>query len=194
MKSNLYKQTKACIKTVFERYDKIVFCKNCKYYDAEFKGKGFGDCTICGLTRADEDFCSYGERKENANLFTYIPFFTIYYKVDRMSKNETKVIDGETYTRKIPYYYVVSKGCIWKDVNLLKLYLQREEKIFLNIEDARAAAKELNEGKNKTAEFLNKKLNIPDTENLESEIQKEAPKSVTHFENSQIYNRFIKGV
>ncbi len=52
----------------------VVRCKDCKYYRY---GKHFTDIKFCqrlpyyaaegGLNTADDDFCSYGERKEGAD-------------------------------------------------------------------------------------------------------------------------------
>lgn len=66
--TKLPRTTKTCIKTVFERYDKLVYCKNCIH-------RYSSNCPMYLLiveglwsdTR-DNDFCSYGERgKQNVN-------------------------------------------------------------------------------------------------------------------------------
>lgn len=40
----------------------VVFCKDCEHYDIG------GSCIICGFqSRKPDDFCSYGERKDEAD-------------------------------------------------------------------------------------------------------------------------------
>ena len=41
----------------------VVRCKDCIYYHKKL-GIGFGQCSKCTLMPYPEDFCSYGERKE----------------------------------------------------------------------------------------------------------------------------------
>ena len=149
--------------------------------------------SLDGMREATAEIITNNLLKTKQILFSPILEGTKYYGLYRTSKDEVKIIDGETYTREVPFYYIVGGEWTWTDAALLKMYPQKAESIFLNIEEARAAAKELNEGKKESAEFLNKKLNIPDIENLESEIHKEATKSETHFDFGQMYNRFIKG-
>jgi len=44
----------------------IVYCKDCKFYkDARENCKGFLICYISGMEITDNDFCSYGERRES---------------------------------------------------------------------------------------------------------------------------------
>lgn len=45
-------------------YEKVVHCKDCKYRDPEDKRCGCGYWHNL-LTTNDNDFCRYGERKEN---------------------------------------------------------------------------------------------------------------------------------
>lgn len=46
----------------------VVKCKECKYYEsAKVNNKGFLICPASGMEITDNDFCSYGERKENNN-------------------------------------------------------------------------------------------------------------------------------
>ena len=42
----------------------VVRCKDCIYYHKKL-GIGFGQCSKCTLMPYPEDFCSYGERKDN---------------------------------------------------------------------------------------------------------------------------------
>lgn len=42
----------------------VVRCKDCIYYEPEL-GTDLGWCPVCSFVRRDDDFCSYGERKEN---------------------------------------------------------------------------------------------------------------------------------
>lgn len=44
----------------------VVRCKDCIYYHKEI-GYGFGQCSKCSLMPYQDDFCSYGERKEGAD-------------------------------------------------------------------------------------------------------------------------------
>ena len=41
----------------------VVRCKDCVSYEPE-PCIGFGWCPVCSFVRRDNDFCSYGERKE----------------------------------------------------------------------------------------------------------------------------------
>ena len=41
----------------------VVRCKDCIYYHRQI-GYGFGQCSKCRLMPYQEDFCSYGERKD----------------------------------------------------------------------------------------------------------------------------------
>ena len=42
----------------------VVRCKDCVSYEPE-PGTDLGWCPVCSFVRWDDDFCSYGERKEN---------------------------------------------------------------------------------------------------------------------------------
>lgn len=45
----------------------VVRCKDCKYFvDATVNGNGFLICDISDMEIAPDDFCSYGERREDA--------------------------------------------------------------------------------------------------------------------------------
>lgn len=45
----------------------VVRCKDCRYKDREkVNDKGFLICPASGMEITDDDFCSYGERKEEA--------------------------------------------------------------------------------------------------------------------------------
>jgi len=46
----------------------VVRCKGCIYYHKEI-GCGFGQCSKCNLLPYPDDFCSYGERKDNDGLY-----------------------------------------------------------------------------------------------------------------------------
>ena len=48
----------------------VVRCKDCKYYDERYEDCNhpalwFEYCSDCGLSMNPDDFCSYGERKDN---------------------------------------------------------------------------------------------------------------------------------
>ena len=46
----------------------VVRCKDCIYEkDAKWNKKGFRICTATHMEIVDDDFCSYGERKEKSN-------------------------------------------------------------------------------------------------------------------------------
>lgn len=47
-------------------YEKVVHCKDCKHRDPEDKRCDCG-CWHNPFTTNDNDFCSYGERKNNGN-------------------------------------------------------------------------------------------------------------------------------
>lgn len=45
----------------------IVRCRDCTYYDgATVNSKGFLICPASGMEITDEDFCSYGERRDES--------------------------------------------------------------------------------------------------------------------------------
>ena len=44
----------------------VVRCKDCIYYHKAI-GYGFGQCSKCSLMPYQDDFCSYGERKDGAD-------------------------------------------------------------------------------------------------------------------------------
>lgn len=44
----------------------VARCKDCVSYEPE-PCIGFGWCPVCSFVRRDDDFCSYGERKEANN-------------------------------------------------------------------------------------------------------------------------------
>ena len=44
----------------------VVRCKDCIDYEPEL-GTNLGWCPVCSFVRWDDDFCSYGERKETDN-------------------------------------------------------------------------------------------------------------------------------
>lgn len=44
----------------------VVRCKECRYYqNAKVNKKGFLICPASGMEITEDDYCSYGERKEN---------------------------------------------------------------------------------------------------------------------------------
>lgn len=44
----------------------VVFCKNCIYQkDATVNSKGFIICPVSNMEITDDDYCSYGERRES---------------------------------------------------------------------------------------------------------------------------------
>ena len=43
----------------------VVRCKDCKYWDKATIRKGFLICPASGMEIMDDDYCSYGKRKEN---------------------------------------------------------------------------------------------------------------------------------
>lgn len=50
------------------RPDAVVRCKDCvNVQSAKINKKGFLVCQASGLEITDDDFCSYGERKEDEN-------------------------------------------------------------------------------------------------------------------------------
>lgn len=51
------------LKKRIDRYS-LVRCKDCKYNRGEVNKKGFLICSANGMDITDEDFCSWGERKE----------------------------------------------------------------------------------------------------------------------------------
>lgn len=42
----------------------VVYCKDCKYYDLWADGRSMNRCDKHECTMYDEDFCSYGERRD----------------------------------------------------------------------------------------------------------------------------------
>jgi hypothetical protein len=42
----------------------VVRCKDCKYYENKNINL-LPYCTLCGITKFEDDFCSCGERKDN---------------------------------------------------------------------------------------------------------------------------------
>jgi hypothetical protein len=42
----------------------VVRCKDCKYYENKNINL-LPHCTLCGITKFEDDFCSCGERKDN---------------------------------------------------------------------------------------------------------------------------------
>ena len=42
----------------------IVRCKDCRYRNGKVNRKGFEVCDATGMDITDNDYCSYGERKE----------------------------------------------------------------------------------------------------------------------------------
>lgn len=56
----------SAINKLRRRAKRITRCKNCVHSDsATFNNKGFLICPVSGMEITPDDFCSYGERKEN---------------------------------------------------------------------------------------------------------------------------------
>ena len=41
----------------------LVMCRNCKHYEADWKGTGIGWCNALWVAQGDEFWCAKGERK-----------------------------------------------------------------------------------------------------------------------------------
>ena len=44
--------------------EEVVRCVDCKYYEHKDVNL-LPHCTLCGITKAEDDYCSCGERKDN---------------------------------------------------------------------------------------------------------------------------------
>lgn len=45
-------------------YESVVHCKDCRYRNGKVNRKGFEVCDATGMDITDNDFCSWGERRE----------------------------------------------------------------------------------------------------------------------------------
>lgn len=51
------------IKVDFEKRE-LVMCRNCKHYEADWRGTGIGWCNALWVAQGDEFWCAKGEKKE----------------------------------------------------------------------------------------------------------------------------------
>ena len=70
MRSDLSNTDKKCIVSVFNRFNRIVYCRDCVRYltDTQYcKENNVGYCAFDKVIRSKMHYCAYGERKDGAD-------------------------------------------------------------------------------------------------------------------------------